>query len=99
MTSHLSPSPASLRAGEGRGEGRSVPLLTQAGPHDDEPRQRPLDFGLIGRILRYTQPYAGQRNWLFLLVVIRSIQLPALIWIVAAVIRGPIARSDSTIRL
>lgn len=63
---------------------------------DEEPRQRPLDFRLIARLLRFTGPYAKQRNWLTFLVVIRSLQLPALTWVIAAVIRGPVARNDAT---
>lgn len=68
--------------------------LTQVDPRDqDEERQRPLEFGLIQRLLMYTRPYAAKRNWLFALVIIRSIQLPALTWIIAAVIDGPIQAS------
>ncbi|SFJ70313.1 ABC transporter ATP-binding protein [Planctomicrobium piriforme] len=59
-----------------------------------EDRQRPLDFRLIGRILTFTRPYAVQRNLLLVTVLLRSIQLPALTWAVAAVINGPIARKD-----
>jgi ATP-binding cassette subfamily B protein len=35
------------------------------------------------------------RNWLLVTVVVRSIQLPALTWILAAVIKGPIAEHNS----
>src|SRR5687768_876496 len=42
----------------------------------------------------YTQPYAAKRNWLLVLVLMRAIQLPALTWIVAAVIDGPIQREN-----
>jgi len=59
-----------------------------------EERQRPLDFRLILRLLSFTQPYRVLRNWLLVSVIIRSIQLPALTWMVAAVINGPIARQD-----
>ena len=59
-----------------------------------EERQRPLDFGLIRRIMSYTRPYAAKRNWLLLTVIIRSIQLPALTWVLAAVINGPIEQRD-----
>lgn len=62
----------------------------------EEHRQRPLDFRLIARILSYTRPYAAQRNWLIVTVILRSIQLPALTWTVAAVINGPIQRRDET---
>jgi ATP-binding cassette subfamily B protein len=60
-----------------------------------EPDQRPLDFRLITRLFAYTRPYAATRNWLLLWVIIRSIQLPALTWVIAAVINGPIARRDA----
>ncbi len=75
--------------------GAQLKLLTVVGPHDEEARQRPLRFSLIARILGYTRPYAGLRNWLFLAVVLRSLQLPALTWLLAAVIRGPIAGKDA----
>jgi ATP-binding cassette subfamily B protein len=68
--------------------------LTRHVERQDE-RQRPLEFRLIARLLRFTQPYRWTRNWLLLCVVIRSIQLPALTWTVAAVINGPIARADA----
>jgi ATP-binding cassette subfamily B protein len=60
--------------------------------HDDD--QRPLDFGLIARVYEFSAPYARIRNWLFVCVVLRSIQLPALTWVVAAVINGPVQRHD-----
>jgi ATP-binding cassette subfamily B protein len=60
----------------------------------EEHRQRPLDFRLIARLLSYTKPYAAKRNGLFVTVVLRSIQLPALTWCIAAVINGPIERGD-----
>lgn len=63
---------------------------------ETEPRQRPLDFRLIMRMLSYTRPYAGMRNGLLVMVVIRSIQLPALTWIVASAIKGPVAARDTT---
>jgi ATP-binding cassette subfamily B protein len=60
----------------------------------EEHRQRPLDFRLIARLLGYTRPYAAKRNWLFVTVLLRSVQLPALTWCIAAVINGPIERRD-----
>jgi len=64
--------------------------------YDGEPRQRPLDFQLIRRLLAFTNPYASTRNWLLLLVVLRSIQLPCLAWAIGAIINGSIARHDPT---
>lgn len=58
---------------------------------DREPDARPLDFGLIRRLLAYTKPYAAKRNWLLLAVVIRAVQLPCVAWVIGAVINGPIA--------
>ena len=71
------------------------PALTQIRREDFvEPHQRPLEFGLIGRLFGYTRPHARKRNWLLALVILRSIQLPVLAWIIGAVINGPIARRD-----
>lgn len=63
---------------------------------EDEIRERPLDFRLIARLLQDTKPYAAKRNWLLVAVLLRSVQLPALTWVIAAVIQGPIARHDVT---
>jgi ATP-binding cassette subfamily B protein len=68
--------------------------ITRHVEREVEPRQRPLDFRLIARLMEYTAPYAAKRNWLLLTVIARSIQLPALTWIIAAVITGPIQRRD-----
>jgi ATP-binding cassette subfamily B protein len=61
---------------------------------DDEFRQRPLDFRLIARVLACTQRHRRMRTGLLIMVLVRSIQLPALTWVVAAAIRGPIARHE-----
>ncbi len=62
---------------------------------DDEVDRRPLDGRLIRRLLVLTRPYAPKRNLLFLLVFIRSMQLPALGWVVGKVLSGPIAHQDA----
>jgi ATP-binding cassette, subfamily B, bacterial len=69
--------------------------ITVRRPSDREEQFRPLDLGLIRRLARYTLPYRSTRNWLLLLVVLRSIQLPALTWVTAAVIKGPVADGDT----
>lgn len=58
---------------------------------DDEAHQRPLEFGLIRRLLAYTNPYRQKRRVLFGLVFLRSLQLPALTWMIGAVVahHGP----------
>lgn len=58
---------------------------------DREPDKRPLDLKLIVRLIGYMRPYAGKRNLLFLMVILRSIQLPLVAWSIGAVIDGPIA--------
>ncbi len=66
--------------------------LTRLDRHEDhDVDMRPLEMGLILRLIGYTKPYASKRNWLVLLVILRSIQLPALTWIIAAIIKGPIS--------
>src|SRR5690242_16975162 len=59
---------------------------------DREPDKRPLDLGLIKRLIGYMRPYAVKRNRLFLMVILRSVQLPLVAWSIGAVINGPIAR-------
>ncbi|MBM4074564.1 MAG: ABC transporter ATP-binding protein, partial [Planctomycetes bacterium] len=69
--------------------------LTKLGPRDDDHvDSRPLDFRLISRLMTLMVPYSRQRNWLIVSVILRSFQLPALTWILAAVINGPIQNKD-----
>ena len=70
--------------------------LTRHVEREDEPRQRPLQFRLIARMMQHTRPYACKRNWLLVSVLLRAVQLPALTWMVAAVIRGPVAAGDAS---
>ena len=73
----------------------TVNALTQIAPRDeDHEDSRPLDFRLIARLMGFMRPYARQRNWLFVCVVLRAVQLPALTWVLAAVINGPIQQGD-----
>jgi ATP-binding cassette subfamily B protein len=68
--------------------------LTYRKPDDDrEIDKRPLEMGLIVRLLGYMRPYAWKRNALLVTVVLRAIQLPAIAWSIGAVINGPIAAS------
>src|SRR5580765_7411391 len=71
----------------------AVPLQITRLRHDldREPETRPLDFGLIRRLLAYTKPYAAKRNWLLVTVIVRAIQLPCVAWVIGTVINGPIA--------
>lgn len=59
-----------------------------------ERRRAPLQFSLIKRLFEYTKPYAAKRNWLFLCVIIRSIQLSTIAHAIKLVIDGPIENGD-----
>jgi ATP-binding cassette subfamily B protein len=69
--------------------------ITRHVEREDGPRQIPLDFRLIARLMEATRPYRRKRFWLLVVVIVRAIQLPALTWLIAAVIRGPISNKDS----
>ncbi|MCE5324829.1 MAG: ABC transporter ATP-binding protein/permease [Planctomycetaceae bacterium] len=51
---------------------------------------KPLSMGIVRRLAKYTEPYRSKRNWLVVLVISRSIQLPILAWMVGWAIEGPI---------
>lgn len=70
--------------------------LTVRTHHDHEENFHPLELSLILRLFGYTRPYAVQTTWLLISVVIRALQLPALIWITAAIIKGPVTSGDIT---
>lgn len=62
---------------------------------DDEGEQfKPLEWGLIRRLFGYARPVKRKVRLLVALTIIRSAQLPGLVWIVSVVIAGPIARGD-----
>ncbi|HJT33728.1 MAG TPA: ABC transporter ATP-binding protein [Pirellulales bacterium] len=69
--------------------------LTIRRPDDYESDRHPLEMRLVSRIFGYTRPYRAKRNWLLLLVFLRSLQLPGLTWLTAAVITGPVQRHDA----
>ena len=74
--------------------------ITYYNPEEREADRAPLQPKLIRRIFSYTRPYAARRNWLFFLTFIRGVQLPALAYLIAATINGPIAdRNLNNIRL
>lgn len=58
---------------------------------DREADRAPLSGQLIGRIFTYTRPYRSRRNWLFVLTLLRGLQLPGLAWMIGQTINGPIA--------
>jgi ABC-type multidrug transport system fused ATPase/permease subunit len=70
-----------------------VPMLVHRMDDDDDygELQKPLDWGLIRRLMGYTRPVAAKRNWLIFLTALRSAQLPALVWVSSLVIGNIIA--------
>lgn len=70
-------------------------LVTRGGAADDEDApQRPLEWGIIRRLWDYAGTLRPKRTALLFLTVARSIQLPALTWILSAAISGPVAAGD-----
>ncbi len=72
---------------------RDLGLVRRVRDEDDEDQEqfRPLEWGLIRRLVTYANPVRRKRNLLLVFTVIRSAQLPALVWAGAAIISGPIA--------
>jgi ATP-binding cassette subfamily B protein len=70
--------------------------LIQRLPEDDdnETDSQPLEWGLIRRLFTYTAPIKGKVTALVVLSFIRAAQLPALGWVMALVINGPITARD-----
>ncbi len=83
------PAPAPAKAASFRD------AITHYNPLEDkEADWAPLSGGLIRRMFTYTRPYAARRNWLFVLILARGLQLPALAWMIGETINGPIAGRD-----
>lgn len=72
-------------------EVRDMGLVRRIRDEDDDEQFKPLEWGLIRRLFRYTAPVKRKLIALLVLTVIRSAQLPALIWASASIISGPIA--------
>lgn len=77
-----------------RGKIRDVGLVRRVRDEEDEELQKPLEWGLIRRLFTYTAPIKGKVTTLVLLTLIRSAQLPALGWVMALIIKGPITGRD-----
>lgn len=61
---------------------------------DDDRAQAPLSFALIRRLLGFTGAYRRTMIGLFVTVIMRGLQIPALAWAIGAIINGPVARGD-----
>jgi ATP-binding cassette subfamily B protein len=75
-------------------DGRSdLPMLVyrRRDDDDDDTHYKPLEWSLLRRLFSYTRKYAAKRNALIFLTLLRSAQLPALVWLASRIIAGPIA--------
>ena len=62
----------------------------------EEIERRPLEWRLIRRLFGYARPYRDTCIALALLTTLRSLQLPLLVWVIAAVIGArAVAHSDA----
>lgn len=74
---------------------QDVGLVRRLRDDDDEEEQfKPLEWGLIRRLLIYTAPVKRKFVSLCLFTLLRSAQLPALVWSSTAIISGPINHRD-----
>jgi ABC-type multidrug transport system fused ATPase/permease subunit len=73
---------------------KDLGLVRRVRDDEDEELQKPLEWGLIRRLFTYTRPIQGKVTALIILTLIRAAQLPALGWVVALVIKGPITGRD-----
>lgn len=53
-----------------------------------------MRFSLLWRIFGYTRKYPAMRRWLFIVVILRGIQLPLLTWAIGRIISGPIEQEN-----
>jgi len=95
MTSTLGGSSANVPGRDGLAGAapvKAAALVRLVRDPEHDVHARPLDLGLIRRLFGYMRPYAAKRNALYVAVLLRGIQLPAIAWSIGATINGPIAR-------
>ncbi len=73
------------------GKVKDVGLVRRVREDEDEEIQKPLEWGLIRRLFTYTAPIKGKVMALVIMTLVRAAQLPALGWLMALIIQGPIA--------
>ena len=74
---------------------RAMTLVQQPRDEDaDDEQFKPLEWGLIRRLFTYTAPIKSKVIILVIMTVVRSAQLPALGWLMAVIIKGPITGRD-----
>jgi ATP-binding cassette subfamily B protein len=72
----------------------SLSLVQRARDDEDEAEMKPLDWAIVLRLFGYTKAFARKRNVLIVLTLLRASQLPALSWITALAIAGPITNHE-----
>jgi ATP-binding cassette, subfamily B, bacterial len=78
-----------------KGPSPNLILVHRARDEDEDEEQfKPLDWRLIRRLLGYASPVRTKLWIMVAMTVIRAAQLPALAWLTATVITGPIAHGD-----
>jgi len=69
-------------------------VIERSREEENEAQFQPLQWALIRRLFSYTEPIKSKTRWLVFIVLIRAIQLPAMVWVSSAIISGPIANGD-----
>jgi len=70
---------------------QDMSLARTEGRRREKAMAEKLDFALFKRLFAWSRCYGPKRYWLFLCVILRSMQIPMLAWAIGAVINGPIA--------
>ena len=74
---------------------RAMTLVPHPRDEDAADEQfKPLEWGLIRRLFTYTAPIKSKVIILVVMTIVRSAQLPALGWLMALIIKGPITGRD-----
>ncbi len=73
---------------------KQINTLAHVVKEGDEVRTRSLELGLYKRMFQYTKPYRVTLYLLLVWVVLRAIQGPALAWLLAHTLNGPIQDGD-----
>lgn len=74
---------------------RAMTLVQHPRDEDaDDEQFKPLEWGLIRRLFTYTAPIKSKVIILVIMTIVRSAQLPALGWLMALIIKGPITGRD-----
>jgi len=74
---------------------RAMTLVQHPRDEDaDDEQFKPLEWGLIRRLFTYTAPIKSKVIILVIMTIVRSAQLPALGWLMAVIIKGPITGRD-----